>query len=122
MDEAARCSRMDLVHQGRLLVEGAPRALLAAFEDEAYEVTGGEREAVDAALARLPEVRAASPAGSRLRIDVARGGGGRVAAALSPLGAALLPAQPDFEDLFLSRLGAAGDAPAPPAGAEARGR
>ncbi|HET9595822.1 MAG TPA: ABC transporter ATP-binding protein [Anaeromyxobacteraceae bacterium] len=122
MDEAARCSRVGLVHQGRLLVEGAPRALLAAFEDEAYEVTGGERDAVDAALARLPEVRAASPAGSRLRIDVARGGGGRVAAALSPLGAALLPAQPDFEDLFLSRLGAAGGAPAPPAEAEARER
>jgi ABC-2 type transport system ATP-binding protein len=106
MDEAERCSRVGLVHQGRLLLEGAPRELLAAFEDEAYEVVGGEREAVDAALAALPEVRAASPAGARLRIDVARGGGGRVTQALAPLGARLAPARPDFEDLFLSRIGA----------------
>jgi len=121
MDEAERCSRVGLVHQGRLLVEGAPRALLAGFEDEAYEVKGGDRDAVDAALAHLPEVRAASPAGARLRIDVARGGGGRVAAALAPLGAALSPAQPDFEDLFLSRLGgAAAGAPPPAAPGERR--
>jgi ABC-2 type transport system ATP-binding protein len=119
MDEAARCSRVGLVHQGRLLVEGAPRALLAGFEDEAYEVTGGDREAVDAALERLPEVRAASPAGSRLRIDVARGAGARVTAALASLGAALAPAQPDFEDLFLSRLGAAAAGPAASAGERA---
>ena len=104
MDEAERCSRVGLVHRGRLLLEGTPRALLEGFEDEAFEVEGGEREAVDAALARLPEVRAASPAGTRLRIDVARGGGGRVGAALAPLGATLRPTRPDFEDLFLSRM------------------
>jgi ABC-2 type transport system ATP-binding protein len=32
MDEAERCSRVGLVHRGRLLVEGAPSSLLAAFE------------------------------------------------------------------------------------------
>jgi ABC-2 type transport system ATP-binding protein len=105
MDEAERCGRVALVHAGRLLLEGSPRALLQGFEDEAWEVVGGEREAVDAALARLPEVRAASPAGARLRIDVVRGGGERVAAAVAPLGASLRPAQPGFEDLFLSRIG-----------------
>lgn len=108
MDEAERCSRVALVHRGALLLEGEPRALLGAFEDEAWEVVGGEREALDAALALLPEVRAASPAGSRLRIDVARGGGVRVSAALAPLGARLKPAQPDFEDLFLSCVGREG--------------
>jgi ABC-2 type transport system ATP-binding protein len=104
MDEAERCGRVALVHGGRLLLEGAPRALLQGFEDEAYEVTGGARDAVEAALARIPEVRAASPAGARLRIDVARGGGERVAAAVAPLGAELRRAQPGFEDLFLSRI------------------
>jgi ABC-2 type transport system ATP-binding protein len=62
---------------------------------------------VDAALARLPAVRAASPAGSRLRIDVQRGRSERVAGELAPLGASLRPAAPNFEDLFLSRLGGA---------------
>jgi len=105
MDEAERCHRVGLVHHGRLLLEGDPRDLLEAFEDEAHEVRGGERDAVDAALARLPAVRAASPAGSRLRIVVARGGTEEVARALAPLGASLARAAPDFEDLFLSRIG-----------------
>ena len=105
MDEAERCHRVGLVHRGRLLVEGEPPALLAAFEDEAYEVHGGERERVDAALAEEAAVRAASPAGARLRIVVRRGEGGEVAARLAPLGASLERAQPDFEDLFLSRIG-----------------
>ncbi len=105
MDEAERCGRVGLVHRGRLLLEGAPRALIAGFEDEAFEVRGGDRDRVDGALARTPAVRAASPAGERLRVVVARGGAAEVAAALAPLGARLEPVTPDFEDLFLSRIG-----------------
>jgi ABC-2 type transport system ATP-binding protein len=104
MDEAERCHRVALVHEGRLLLEGEPAALLAAFEDEAYEIEGGDRDVVDAALAELAAVRAASPAGSRLRAVVARGRAAEVTRALAPLGARLAPAQPDFEDLFLSRI------------------
>jgi drug efflux transport system ATP-binding protein len=104
MDEAERCGRVGLIHRGRLLVEGPPRALLASFEDQTYEVAGGDRDALDAALARRPEVRAASPAGSRLRIDVEKGGAERVRAALAPLGAELRPVTPAFEDLFLARI------------------
>jgi ABC-2 type transport system ATP-binding protein len=107
MDEAERCHRVGLVHHGRLLVEGEPHALIAAFEDEAYEVHGGERDRVDAALAADAAVRAASPAGARLRIVVRHGAGAAVGAALGPLGASLERVQPDFEDLFLSRTGEA---------------
>jgi ABC-2 type transport system ATP-binding protein len=104
MDEAERCGRVGLIHEGRLLLEGPPRALLASFEDETYEVAGGDRDRIDAALADVPEVHAASPAGSRLRVDVERGGGDRVRAALEPLGAELRPVAPAFEDLFLARI------------------
>ncbi len=104
MDEAERCHRVGLVHHGRLLLEGEPRALLSSFAEEAYEVRGGDREAVDAALAGIPAVLAASPAGSRLRIVAARGASGEIARALSPLGAALERVPPDFEDLFLGRI------------------
>ncbi len=104
MDEAERCDRVGLIHRGRMLVEGGPRELLRGFEEEAFEVVGGERDRVDAALAALPEVRAASPAGSRLRIDVAPGASGRVREALAPLGARLEPVAPAFEDLFLARI------------------
>ncbi len=105
MDEAERCGRVALLHRGRLLVEGEPRALIRGFEDEVFEVRGGARDRVDRTLEALPPVRAASPAGDRLRVVVARGAAAQVAGALAPLGAALAPVAPDFEDLFLSRIG-----------------
>lgn len=104
MDEAERCHRVGLVHHGKLLLEGEPAALLAAFDDEVHEVHGGERDRVDAALAALPAVRAASPAGARLRVVVAHGRADEVGRALAPLGATLARTTPDFEDLFLSRI------------------
>ena len=104
MDEAERCHRVGLIHHGRMLLEGEPAALLAAFDDETYQVEGGRREPVDETLSQMPEVRAASPAGATLRITVARGTAGPVADALSPLGASLRPVSPTFEDLFLARM------------------
>jgi len=104
MDEAERCDRVGLAYRGKLLLEGAPAELLAAFDEEAFEVSGGEREPVDALLSGLPDVRTVSPAGSRLRVDLAPGSRARVAAALAPLGGELRPVAPSFEDLFLSRL------------------
>lgn len=104
MDEAERCDRVGLIHGGRLLLEGAPSRLLASLEEETYEVVGGERDRVDAVLVGLPEIRSASPAGSRLRIATAPGSAGRVGAALAPLEAELRRVTPTFEDLFLSRI------------------
>ena len=104
MDEAERCDRVGLAYRGRLLLEGEPGMLLAGFDEEAYEVAGGDRDRVEAVLASLPAVRAVSPAGSRLRVDLLAGGRDGVAAALAPVGAELRPVAPNFEDLFLSRL------------------
>ncbi|HET8725638.1 MAG TPA: ABC transporter ATP-binding protein, partial [Anaeromyxobacteraceae bacterium] len=86
------------------LLEGAPGALLAGFEEESFEVSGGDRDAVEATLSGLRAVRAVSPAGSRLRVDLEAGSSEAVAAALAPLGAELRAVAPTFEDLFLSRL------------------
>jgi ABC-2 type transport system ATP-binding protein len=104
MDEAERCSRVALVHHGKVLLAGEPGALIARFEDEVHEIRGGDRDALDALLASHPAVRAASPAGARLRVVLARGAGAELARAVAPLGATLAPASPDFEDLFLSRI------------------
>jgi len=104
MDEAERCSRVALVHHGKAILVGEPGALIATFQDEAYEVRGGDRERLDERLAAHPAVRAASPAGARLKVVIARGARDDVAAAIAPLGAALEPAHPDFEDLFISSI------------------
>jgi ABC-2 type transport system ATP-binding protein len=104
MDEAERCGRVALVHRGRVLLEGEPRRLLAGLEDETYEVRGGDRDRLDALLAAHPAVRTASPAGSRLRVAVARGAASEVASAVGSLGATLERSPPGFEDLFLARI------------------
>ena len=104
MDEAERCDRVGLAYRGRLLLEGEPGALLTGFDEEAYEIAGGDRERVESVVESLPAVRSMSPAGSRLRVDLVAGERASVAAALAPLGAELRPVAPSFEDLFLSRL------------------
>ena len=104
MDEAERCHRVGLVHRGRLIVDGAPKSLIAQLAAETYEVVGGARDALDALLATLPQVQAASPTGARLRLVVAPGGGAAVAAAVAPLGAELVATRADFEDLFLASV------------------
>jgi ABC-2 type transport system ATP-binding protein len=107
MDEAERCHRVGLVHHGKLLAEGAPRTLVREFDHEAFEVLGGDRDALDEVLRALPSVRALSPAGTRLRVVLRPGTRADVAAALSPLGARLEPTLANFEDLFLVRVGEA---------------
>jgi ABC-2 type transport system ATP-binding protein len=107
MDEAERCSRVGLLHQGKLLLEGQTRKLLETFEAQTYEVLGGDRDAVDAVLSSLKEVTTISP-GSRLKVDLAPGGLPAVNTALAPLGARLHKVAPTFEDLFLARVGSEG--------------
>jgi ABC-2 type transport system ATP-binding protein len=105
MDEAERCHTLGLIHHGRMLARGEPARLLADFDDEVYEVRGGDRDRLDVVLAGLGDVRSSSPAGSRLRLIVVREKGGAVSAALRPFGANLLRVAPTFEDLFLTRIG-----------------
>lgn len=110
MDEAERCHRVGLMHQGKLLLQGNPSALLKEFEDETYEVLGGDRDEVDRLLVTRPEVYASSPAGSRLRIVTSAGKAGSLTEVLSPLHASLRRVSPSFEDLYLARLREEGQA------------
>lgn len=101
MDEAERCHRVGLINHGVLLDEGRPQDLVRAFPHQAFEIEGGEREQIHALLERLPEVLAASPAGTRLRVVLRQGTSQRVAAEFARAGAVLKPTEPDFEDMFL---------------------
>lgn len=105
MDEAERCHRVGLIHQGRILAQGEPAALVRALDHEAYEILGGDREILDSRLQAIPEVVLISPAGRRLRVVVTPGGGEVLAGALEPLGASLVESSRTFEDLFLVQMG-----------------
>jgi ABC-2 type transport system ATP-binding protein len=110
MDEAARCHRVGLLHEGRIIIEGEPSELAAQLEDEVYALSGGDREALERALDGRPFVLATSPQGSRLRVVVAKATGAQLDALASQHGARAERVSPSFEDLFLSRVAAHGEA------------
>jgi ABC-2 type transport system ATP-binding protein len=103
MDEAARCHRVGLLFEGRLLEEGPPTTLLGAFQDTVFRVRG-DRAKVTAALETQADVLAFTPAGAELRIVVRRGREEPVLSVLSGLGAQTTPATASFEELFLTRV------------------
>jgi ABC-2 type transport system ATP-binding protein len=106
MDEAARCHRVSLLHDGQLIAQGEPGRLASELEFEVLEVTGGQRAVLHALFERAPFVVAASPAGKRLRVVLQPGSTARLRAELAPLGAEARAVNPDFEDLFLARISA----------------
>ncbi len=103
MDEAARCHRVGLLHRGRLLDEGRPEALLAAFEHPAFRVEGPDLDAAERALEGHEAVLTQSLSASELRIVVQAEAEPALSALLAPLGARLVRTRPDFEDVFLAR-------------------
>jgi len=109
MDEAARCHQVGLMHRGRLLLQGAPSALLRQFEHPVFFAEGGSRDSCLALLESHPAVLACSAAGHRLRVVVRAGEEQALGREVAGLGAALRPATPDFEDLFLAATAAGGE-------------
>ncbi|MBN1774619.1 MAG: ABC transporter ATP-binding protein [Deltaproteobacteria bacterium] len=110
MDEAERCHRVGLVHHGRLLLEGEPQTLVAAFPESVLRVVGAAERA-EAVLERAgADVVAVAPLGGALRVVVRRDAVAALAAALAAEGAGVETLRPSFEDLFLVRA-AAGASP-----------
>jgi ABC-2 type transport system ATP-binding protein len=103
MDEAARCHRAGMLLDGKLLEEGRPGEMLAAFPDPVFRVRGDPAK-VTAAIEKNPDVVAFTPAGAQLRIVVRKGREQVVLGLLATIGADASPASPSFEDLFLTRL------------------
>lgn len=104
MDEASRCHRVSLLHEGAIVAEGAPSRLASELEYDVLEVTGGDRAQLHQLFERAPYVVAASPAGKRLRVVVRPGAKIELATALQQLGASAHTVSADFEDLFLARI------------------
>ncbi len=110
MDEAARCHRVLLVHEGRVLAEGAPSALVRDLPHPTFEVDMGAhpgdeaRERVHRIFAAHPGVLAASPAGASLRVVARADAASELRDAVAREGLALTSARPGFEDVFLARI------------------
>jgi ABC-2 type transport system ATP-binding protein len=106
LDEAERCSRVVLLHQGKVLSQGAPQQVAALAAGRCFVATpaaGQLPRALQAQLFDLPDVIDAVPDGGRVRFVRGTAPG---AAAIDQVlrGLALEPAEPRFEDGFMILL------------------
>ena len=106
MDEAARCHRVGLIHQGALLAEGKPSDLTGRFPHHTFVVGGPDRMALEEGLEVRAEVMALTPHGSSLRVVVRDGAQAAFLAWVDDSGLVdgATAIKPDFEDVFLGLL------------------
>lgn len=108
MDEAERCDRLALMHQGRILTVESPRGLKARMEGVLVEVIAAPRRAALAAAMGFPRVLHGNLFGDRLHLVVGdRGDLEPLRERLRNAGVAvesLRMIEPSLEDVFVSLL------------------
>ncbi|HET8997684.1 MAG TPA: ATP-binding cassette domain-containing protein, partial [Acetobacteraceae bacterium] len=104
LDEAERCGRVLLLHQGRLLSDAPPAEFLSPLHGRVFRMTvpAGQRRAIARYAAAHAAVLDAQVTGDALRIVLRAGAAVPAAPALG--GTALDPVAPRFEDGFIARL------------------
>lgn len=102
MDEAARCHRVGLLHQGRMLVEGDPRDLLRHFEHPVFRIVSQDLSRFEALIRDRSEVLASSFSATELRIVVREGQAAPLLERLEQGGGKLERVPPVFEEVFLA--------------------
>ena len=114
LDEAERCTRVALIHEGRLLAADTPARLRDLITGPMFEVLAGEVKPSDAAdiVRTVPGVADVQIFGERLHVTVSGGPApltrsddfaaalGRTALAHAPVRAVA----PSLEDVFIARL------------------
>ena len=111
LDEAERCSRIALLHEGRVLALDQPARLRAGLAGTLFEVVvDSPREALDA-LAAQRDIASVQVFGDRLHVWIDRGdrasadailSAAAIAAGVSP--SSTRPIVPSLEDVFIARL------------------
>ena len=106
-DEAGKCGRVLVLHEGSLLADAEPAAFLRPLQGRVFRLTGeiGNRRSAARVAAANPAVLDAVVEGSGVRIVLRRDRAVPDAAELG--GTELLPLPPRFEDGFLDAI--AGD-------------
>jgi len=121
LDEAERCSRVALLHDGRLLACDRPGALRLTLPGALYEVIVREHRKAAAILRQVPGVSGVQMFGERAHVRLNRDGADDadlLASKLTAAGLAVASVRPiptSLEDVFIARLGenSEGVAPAP---------
>jgi len=109
MDEAERCHRVGLIHEGRMLLADEPSRIRDKMRQAVFECVGGDVREIAGALDGLDAVASAYPVGSSvhvvLREDVADPDAAAEAIRAEGIGAgSVRRIRPSFEDVFISLL------------------
>ena len=110
LDEAERCTRVALLHQGRLLALDRPDALRATLPGTLFEVIVSDHRRTTEALEQMPGVAGVQMFGERAHVlmDGADAqAGDRIATALARAGLRVTSVRPiasSLEDVFIARL------------------
>ena len=114
LDEAERCTRVALLHEGRILAIDEPERLRDLMPGRMLEMMTGSTPGLLDIVRRIPGVDDAQVFGERVHVrlhDTAEEAVERFVAALqgTPLArAAVRPVPPSLEDVFIARLGEGG--------------
>ena len=108
LDEAERCTRVALVHEGRVLAVDEPARLRRSIAGPMVEVVAGRSADIEP-IRRIDSVRDVHAFGERLHVTLADAPGSvdRFTAAMrdTPLrGAPVRPIAPSLEDVFIGML------------------
>ncbi|MGQ0605222.1 MAG: ATP-binding cassette domain-containing protein [Anaerolineales bacterium] len=109
MDEAARCNRVGFMHNGKILVEGAPRELTAQMQGRVLELAAHPKDKAKAIAQADAEVEDVLAFGDRFHLRVRDSAGplARLPSVLATGGVAverLRLVAPSLEDVFISLL------------------
>ena len=110
LDEAERCTRVALLHEGRLLAMERPDALRATLPGALFEVIVSDHRRATGVLKRIPGVTDVQMFGERAHVLMDRADAAaadRLTAALAAAGltaASVRPMAASLEDVFIARL------------------
>ena len=110
LDEAERCARVALLHEGGLLAVDEPKRLQQAYPGELYEIVAREHRAAYDALAAAEGVVDRQTFGDRIHVRTDAGRTdveGSIRRALDTAGiqlASIRRVPPSLEDVFIDRI------------------
>ncbi len=110
LDEAERCTRVALLHDGRLLALDRPDALRATLPGTLFEVIVGDHRRAPEVLKQIPGVTDVQMFGERAHVLMDRAdatAGGLLASRLADAGLTVTGVRPltaSLEDVFIARL------------------
>jgi ABC-2 type transport system ATP-binding protein len=111
LDEAERCARVVLLHEGRVLAVDRPDTLRATLSGQLFEVVSSASRPPIELLAQVPGVLDAQVFGDRAHVRVSAGRDDEVIAAVSSAltrsgiaGVSVRPTVASLEDVFISRI------------------